>query len=175
MTCRICGNEELDALWEELAGENPGPNVMAIGHWRHASTGFELLGRWMADDDGVPRCVTCLRVVPEARALQGGRTTIRLATGHEPLCCGQPREEAPEVTHAFTRTATGYTGMNSGRMRYRVVCHSCLVLVHEATTGPDSVQRSHTRGERGYERPLTPEDPEWPENSGEENQPKRGE
>lgn len=38
--------------------------------------------------------------------------------------------------HLFVVTATDALGCDTGRRRYRVVCRSCRVVVHPATTGP---------------------------------------
>ena len=46
----------------------------------------------------------------------------------------------------------------SGRPRYRVECHTCKVVVHEATTGPLFPLQEHWNGQRGYERPMTEEE-----------------
>lgn len=43
----------------------------------------------------------------------------------------------------FIRYTTGQIGFNTGRPRYRVVCCSCQVEVHEATTGPEPMARAH--------------------------------
>lgn len=54
-------------------------------------------------------------------------------------------------------TATGETGINTGRRRFRVHCSTCGVLVHPATTGPDQLAEVHLRDvERGRVVP-------WPE------------
>ena len=57
-------------------------------------------------------------------------------------------------THNMQITPTDLRGVDSGRVRYRVVCTACGVLVHEATTGPVSAVRDHFEGRPGYERPL---------------------
>lgn len=41
-----------------------------------------------------------------------------------------------EDGHTFRVTATGQTGCDTGRRRYRVECLTCQVEVHESTTGP---------------------------------------
>ena len=46
----------------------------------------------------------------------------------------------------------------SGRMRYRVECLRCQVVVHEATTGPLTRLKEHWEGIPGYERPMTEEE-----------------
>ena len=47
--------------------------------------------------------------------------------------------------HAFVITATAELGCDTGRRRYRVVCRSCDVVVHPATTGPQSNMETHVR------------------------------
>lgn len=44
---------------------------------------------------------------------------------------------------------------DSGRPRYRVVCYTCNVVVHHATTGPVEAARDHLRGRAGYEEPMS--------------------
>jgi hypothetical protein len=88
--CPICGKAKKDEAWYALAGDNPGPNMLALGRVRHANTPMDVLLRHMPDDDGKPRCVTCLRLVPEARALPGGRIRAGgIYSGDESICCGQ--------------------------------------------------------------------------------------
>lgn len=47
-------------------------------------------------------------------------------------------EQAP-----YRAEATGETGFNSGRPRYRVTCNKCGAVVHENTTGPAAVYQNH--------------------------------
>lgn len=47
--------------------------------------------------------------------------------------------------HVFIVDETNETAIHSGRMRYRVECASCNVLVHEATTGPGEMVSMHIR------------------------------
>jgi hypothetical protein len=47
--------------------------------------------------------------------------------------------------HLFITTATNEVGCDTGRRRYRVVCRSCRVLVHPATTGPMQNMEFHER------------------------------
>jgi hypothetical protein len=109
--CRICGNQELDVAWEVLAGASPGEAILHIGRMRHSRTGLELMKKWLPDDNGVPRCLTCLRQVPKDRAtpsgwiypgpngtwrIQPGVIRYRIETGYEALCCGAaPTEPGP--------------------------------------------------------------------------------
>lgn len=62
----------------------------------------------------------------------------------------------PEVTHNIRITPVE-TSL-SGKMRYRVECVACAVVVHEATTGPLVRLREHWEGMKGYERPMTEEE-----------------
>ena len=57
-------------------------------------------------------------------------------------------------THNMQITPTDLRGADSGRVRYRVTCTACGVLVHDATTGPVHAVRDHFEGRPGYERPL---------------------
>ncbi len=57
-------------------------------------------------------------------------------------------------THNMQITPTDLRGVDSGRVRYRIVCTACGVLVHDATTGPVHAVRDHFEGEAAYERPL---------------------
>ena len=53
--------------------------------------------------------------------------------------------------HVFCILATEQVGCDSGRRRYRVECHTCELVVHEATTGPHHMARGHLRDvEEGY-------------------------
>ena len=47
--------------------------------------------------------------------------------------------------HLFVITATKELGCATGRRRYRVVCRSCDVVVHPATTGPQQNMEFHLR------------------------------
>jgi hypothetical protein len=47
--------------------------------------------------------------------------------------------------HLFVITATDELGCDTGRRRYRVVCRSCRVVVHPATTGPRQNMETHVR------------------------------
>ena len=58
--------------------------------------------------------------------------------------------------HEITITPTDFRGVDSGRVRYRIVCTACQVVVHEATTGPIQMLRAHFEGSPGYEQPLCP-------------------
>ncbi|MDB4278028.1 hypothetical protein N9917_00200 [Deltaproteobacteria bacterium] len=58
------------------------------------------------------------------------------------------------AAHHIEIIPTDLIGIDSGRTRYRVICHTCQVEVHRATTGPVSMTRGHFDGEKGYERPL---------------------
>jgi hypothetical protein len=57
--------------------------------------------------------------------------------------------------HTFRVVATEHVGCDTGRRRYRLECLTCEIVVHEATTGPLWMARSHLRdvGE-GYVDPL---------------------
>lgn len=58
--------------------------------------------------------------------------------------------------HDIRVIATDLFGVDSGRRRYRVECHTCQVVVHEATTGPVIRVKEHLEGVKGYERPMKP-------------------
>lgn len=60
--------------------------------------------------------------------------------------------------HDIRITPTTLFGVDSGRRRYRVECHTCQVVVHEATTGPDIRVKEHLEGVKGYERPMEPDE-----------------
>lgn len=45
--------------------------------------------------------------------------------------------------HAFIAVALEESGMHSGRRRFLVVCLSCRMLLHEATTGPTCWPEEH--------------------------------
>jgi hypothetical protein len=47
--------------------------------------------------------------------------------------------------HLFVITATTELGCDTGRRRYRVICRSCAVVVHPATTGPRQNIEFHLR------------------------------
>jgi len=47
--------------------------------------------------------------------------------------------------HEFRATATSELGIQSGRVRYRLVCATCEVVVHEGTTGPREQAKYHVR------------------------------
>jgi len=49
----------------------------------------------------------------------------------------------------FVISATGQTGINTERQRYRVYCLRCEQEVHPATTGPENWAKSHVRNEHG--------------------------
>lgn len=65
---------------------------------------FDVLGRVIRDDDGKPRCVCCLAVVPEERVRQCGPLTLKvrpgpLVHGYECVSCGMgepPKDEEEE-------------------------------------------------------------------------------
>lgn len=58
-------------------------------------------------------------------------------------------------THDMRMTPTDLRGIDSGRVRYRVECLTCRVVVHEATTGPIRAVEQHFVGQLGYSRPMT--------------------
>lgn len=60
------------------------------------------------------------------------------------MCVGDQRSDA-RGDHLFVVTATDELGCDTGRRRYRVVCRSCRVVVHPATTGPRWNMDSHER------------------------------
>jgi len=67
------------------------------------------------------------------------------------------------MAHRMSITPTELRGMNSGRIRYRVECWTCGVVVHEATTGPQHMVAGHLAAEDGtpaYGRPMTAEEQE---------------
>lgn len=47
--------------------------------------------------------------------------------------------------HLFVVTATREVGCDTGRRRYRVVCRTCRLVAHPATTGPRHMMDSHVR------------------------------
>ncbi len=49
------------------------------------------------------------------------------------------------LDHELRITATKETGSHTGRRRYRVECLTCKEEVHDATTGPMSLVRQHTK------------------------------
>ena len=67
---------------------------------------------------------------------------------------GDQRTEA-RGEHLFVVTATKELGCDTGRRRYRVVCRTCRVVVHPATTGPRWNMEFHEReAARGEVRPY---------------------
>ena len=62
--------------------------------------------------------------------------------------------------HLFVVTATKEQGCDTGRRRYRVICRSCAVVVHPATTGPRPNMESHLRevAEYGVAQPFPGEE-----------------
>jgi len=71
-------------------------------------------------------------------------------------------EQRTEVRgeHLFVVTATKAPGCDTGRRRYRVICRSCAVVVHPATTGPRQNMESHLRevAEFGVAQPYPGEE-----------------
>ncbi len=47
--------------------------------------------------------------------------------------------------HMFVIAATNLNGLHSGRRRYSVMCRTCKMAVHPATTGPDEMIDMHLR------------------------------
>ena len=64
--------------------------------------------------------------------------------------------------HLFVVTATEALGCDTGRRRYRVICRSCDVVVHPATTGPRQNMKFHLRevAEFGVAEPYPGEQPD---------------
>lgn len=64
----------------------------------------------------------------------------------------QQRDEARRVArggeHEVEVSDSGHVGFNTGRTQYRVVCHTCRVLIHPATTGGNARAEMHRGGER---------------------------
>ena len=61
------------------------------------------------------------------------------------------------MNHHIEMIPTNLTGLNTGRPRYKVVCHTCNTIVHKATTGPLSIVRNHIENPgTGYEQPTSP-------------------
>lgn len=62
--------------------------------------------------------------------------------------------------HLFVVTAMKELGCDTGRRRYRVICRSCAVVVHPATTGPRQNMEFHLREvvEFGIAQPYPGED-----------------
>lgn len=56
-----------------------------------------------------------------------------------------PEDEcsAQLAIEGFHVVATGDVGPHTGRPRYRVTCHWCNTVVHEATTGPQYMAAGH--------------------------------
>lgn len=59
------------------------------------------------------------------------------------------------VVHDMRIIPTNHRGGDTGRVRYRVECLACKVVVHEATTAPVIRVQEHFNGDEGYERPMT--------------------
>lgn len=75
----------------------------------------------------------------------------RIAQAHRHLMYG---EMSGAGHHEIEVTPTSLRGVDSGRVRYRVVCLTCQVLVHPATTGPDHMARAHREGRGAHDEPL---------------------
>lgn len=60
------------------------------------------------------------------------------------LRVGDTRQEV-RGEHLFIVKATQLVGRDTGRRRYRVVCRTCRVIVHPATTGPQEQIGAHVR------------------------------
>jgi hypothetical protein len=62
--------------------------------------------------------------------------------------------------HLFVITATKELGRDTGRRRYRVVCRTCAIVVHPATTGPRQNMEAHLRevAEFGVAQPYPGEE-----------------
>lgn len=59
------------------------------------------------------------------------------------------------LTHTIAITPTQEEGIHSGRPRYRVICHTCQLILHRGTTGPNVWVRQHMDGEScAYAEPL---------------------
>lgn len=58
--------------------------------------------------------------------------------------------------HVLAVTATREVGRDTGRRRYRVICRTCRVVVHPATTGPRQQMEAHLRdvAEDGHATPF---------------------
>lgn len=63
-------------------------------------------------------------------------------------------------THFMLVCPTSLTGIDSGRVRYRVECLTCGVICHEATTAPHIRVQEHMTNptKLGYGRPMTNEE-----------------
>lgn len=71
---------------------------------------------------------------------------VRDATSSVPTRPPRPVPVRPMAAPCvFVVTETAERGIHTGRMRYRVQCESCNMLVHPATTGPDALQDVHRR------------------------------
>lgn len=88
-------------------------------------------------------------------------TACRTLDGRDPFEDAIPGMQVGEERsmtiggHVFRIVATEQVGCDSGRRRYRVECHTCELVVHEATTGPHHMARGHLRDvEEGYVDPL---------------------
>ena len=60
------------------------------------------------------------------------------------LRVGDTRQEV-RGDHLCVVKATKEIGCDTGRRRYRVVCRTCQVIVHPATTGPQEQIEAHVR------------------------------
>lgn len=52
-------------------------------------------------------------------------------------------DKDPKPLKGIRFTATEAIGFTSGRRRWKVECVTCGALVHEATTGPNSLAATH--------------------------------
>jgi len=86
---------------------------------------------------------------------------LRTLSGRDPFEDALPNMhvgDERELTldgHTFRVVATEHVGCDTGRRRYRLECLTCEIIVHEMTTGPLWMARSHLRDVReGYVDPL---------------------
>lgn len=57
--------------------------------------------------------------------------------------------------HVIEFEPTDLFGCDSGRRRWRVVCRTCKIELHEATTGPGETAKNHiVNNFAPYSRPL---------------------
>ena len=63
--------------------------------------------------------------------------------------------------HVLSLTPTGDRGSDSGRVRWRIECLTCRVILHENTTGPTTWIKQHLDGRRcAYQKKMEGRDAE---------------
>ncbi len=64
------------------------------------------------------------------------------------------RGPAGDITHRFLIMVTDREGFHTGRRTFLVVCATCRLLIHEATTGPLENVDFHLRESKIFPRPA---------------------